>query len=126
MTKKKVVKKVSSKMLAKNIARAASDLKAVDIKVLDLSKLCSFTDYFVVCSGTSDRHVQSVADKIVLDQKKKGQSSLGVEGYEEGEWVLVDYGSVVAHVFHPDARHFYNIERLWGDAPLVQIKGVTT
>lgn len=118
-------KKDSSKTLAKNIAKSASELKAVDIKVLDLSSLCSFTDFFIVCSGMSDRHVQSVADQILTDQKKDGHTSLGVEGYDKGEWILIDYGNVVAHVFYPDARHFYNIEKLWGDAPRINLKGIT-
>jgi ribosome-associated protein len=112
-------------MLAKKIAKSASDLKASDIRVLDLTGLSSFTDFFVVCSGTSNRHVQSVADKVVEDQKKAGNSPFGVEGYEKCEWVLVDFGNVVAHVFYPEARTFYNIEKLWGDALQLQIKGVT-
>ena len=119
-------KKDSSRALAKNIAESASELKAIDIKVLDLSELCSFTDFFVVCSGMSNRHVQSVADRIVTDQKKTGHPNFGIEGHEKGEWVLIDYGGVVAHIFYPEARYFYNIEKLWGDAPRINIKGVTS
>lgn len=118
-------KNISSRTLARNVSKSASDLKAIDIKVLDLSKLCSFTDFFVICSGSSSRHVQSVADRVLADQKKEGYRPLGVEGYEKGDWILVDFGSVVAHVFYPEARQFYNIERLWGDAPRVRFRGVT-
>lgn len=118
-------KTLSSKTLAKHIARSASELKALDITVLDLSKLSSFTDFFVVCSGMSNRHIQSIADRILMDRKKEGYFSFGVEGYDEGEWVLIDYGNVVAHIFYPDARKFYNIEKLWGDAPRINIKGIT-
>lgn len=114
------MKSNSSKDLAKDIARSASDLKALDIKVLDISNLCSFADYFIICSGTSDRHVKSVADRIVQDQKKLGNAALGIEGYEDGDWVLVDFGGVIAHIFHPETRTFYNLERLWGDARKVR------
>ena len=120
-----MTKETLSKALAKKIATSASELKALDIKVLDLGRLCSFTDFFVICTGMSNRHIQSVADQILFDQKKEGHSSIGVEGYDKGEWVLIDYGSVVAHVFYPDARSFYNIEKLWGDAPQVTFKGIT-
>jgi len=113
------------KKLAKEIAKSASDLKAVDVKVLDLGELCSFTDYFVICNGTSDRHMHAIADKILMEQKKKGHLPLGVEGENKGDWVLVDFGGVVAHVFSEDGRDFYNIERLWGDAKRVAIKDVT-
>lgn len=116
------MKKNIIKDFAKEIAKSASDLKAVNIKVLDLTKLSAFTDFFVICTGTSDRHVQSIADKIVLDQKKKGENATCIEGYNEGEWVLVDFGTVVAHVFLAETREFYNIEKLWGDATKVVFK----
>ncbi len=115
-----------TKRIAKMTAKSAAELKAVDVKVLDLENISSFTDFFVICSGTSDRHVQSIADRILMDQKKNNNIALGIEGHEKGEWILIDYGSVVVHVFHPEVREFYNIERLWGDAALLSIKGVTT
>lgn len=120
-----MVKKDYSKTLASSVAKSASDLKAIDIQVMNLSKLASFTDFFVVCSGTSDRHVRAIADNIELEQKKNGIRPIGVEGYDKGDWILVDFGSVVAHVFHTGAREFYGIERLWGDAKHVSIKNVT-
>lgn len=112
----------TAKMLAADIAESVSSLKAFDIKILNLSKLSSFTDFFVVCSGTSSRHVQSIADRVMEDQKKNGSQRLGIEGYEDGEWVLVDYGAVVAHVFHPEVRNFYNIEKFWGDAKRIKLR----
>lgn len=120
-----MARQVSSRTLARRIAESASSLKAVDIRILNLSKLSSFTDYFVICSGTSNRHIQSVADKILEDQKERHIRVLGVEGYGGGEWVLLDYGGVVAHIFHPDVRRFYNIEKFWGDAKRVHLKGIT-
>lgn len=116
-------KPVTSKALAKSIARATIELKAIDIKVLDLRELSSFTDFFVICSGSSGRHVQAIADRIVEDQKKIKERPIGMEGEDKGEWILIDYGSVVAHVFYPETREYYNIEKFWGDATEVSLKG---
>lgn len=120
-TATKSKKEVIAKAFAKSIAESALGLKAVDVKIFDLHGLCSFTDFFIVCSGTSSRHVQSIANRIVEDQKKNGHKVFSLEGYERGDWVLIDYGDTVAHVFHPEARGFYNIERLWGDAKRVRV-----
>lgn len=119
------MKRTSSvRALVKNIATSASNLKAIDIKILDLRPFSAFTDFFVICSGSSTRHVQSVADRVRNDQEKKGIAVFGAEGYQGGEWVLLDYGAVVVHVFLPTARLFYNIERFWGDAPRITFKGI--
>ena len=115
-----------AKRLSKVIAGSVSELKAIDIRVLDLENLSSFTDFFVVCSGTSNRHVQAIADRVLADLKKDGNNALGIEGYDKGEWVLVDFGNVVVHVFQPETREIYNIERLWGDATSLSIKGITS
>lgn len=120
-----IKKEITPRTLAKHIAISALNLKAESIKVLDLKGLSSFTDFFVICSGTSDRHVSSIAENIIVEQKKLGYKPLGVEGLDKGEWVLIDYGSVVAHVFHPTIREYYNVERLWGDSKKVSIKDVT-
>jgi ribosome-associated protein len=106
--------------LAKKIAKIADDHKAFDIRILDLRKLTSFTDYFVICSGNSDRQVAAVADAIHEDLRKVGRRPLGEEGLREGQWALMDYGDVVAHVFYKDARDYYQLERLWHDAPSVK------
>lgn len=115
-------KTFSSLELAQDIALAANSLKAVDVKILDLRKVTSFTDYFVIASGTSDRHTESIADAVEFELKKKGHRPLGVEGHDHAQWVIVDYGDVVAHIFYQPMREIYDIERLWADAKVVKIK----
>lgn len=112
---------VNSKQLAQTIAQIADDKKAQDIVVLDLKKLSSFTDYFVICSGASDRQVKTIAGAIEDELKKKQVRPFGMEGYETGHWVLVDYGDVVAHVFYHEERHYYQLEKLWADAPQLAV-----
>ena len=115
-------KKTSERDIAKIIAQAAYDTKAEDIMTLDLSKLSSFTDYFVIASGTSDRQVQSIADNICEELGKKKIKPIGKEGYQKGHWILLDFGSVVAHIFYQEAREFYGLEKFWSDAPQVKFK----
>jgi len=114
-----------SRTIAKSIASIASDHKAIDVAVLDLRKLTSFTDYFVICSGASDRQVKAIAWAIHEKMKEKGHPPLGEEGLDAGHWALIDYGNVVAHVFYEDDREYYQLEKFWHDAPRVSIKGVT-
>lgn len=101
--------------------RAASDKKALDIVVLDLREIASFTDYFIIASGTNVRQVQAVADEVVEKLKKQGARAARVEGYKTAEWVLVDYGDFILHVFEDKARKFYDLERLWRDAKRVPV-----
>lgn len=101
--------------------RAASDKKALDLVVLDLRPIASFTDYFVITSGTNPRQVQAIADEVVEQLKKQGTRAARVEGYNTAEWVLVDYGDFVIHVFEDKARRFYDLERLWRDAARVPV-----
>jgi ribosome-associated protein len=96
---------------------AAEDRKAGDLKVLHLAQVSGFTDYFVICSGTSDRQVQAIADGIQERLRSEKVRPLHVEGYNRGQWVLLDYGDLVVHVFQEEPRRFYSLERLWGDAP---------
>jgi len=111
--------------LAKAIAQIASDHQAIDIKVLDLRKVTSFTDFFIICSGGSDRQVKAIADAIHYDLKKDtGRMPLGEEGMGNGQWALIDYGDVVAHVFYHDVRDHYQLEKLWSDAKEVEFKGI--
>lgn len=112
---------MNSKKIAQAIAKIADDKKAKDIVVLDLKDLSAFTDYFVICSGTSDRQVKTIAGAIEMEMKKKDVRPIGMEGYETGHWVLVDFGDVVAHVFYDDERHYYQLEKLWADAPQLKI-----
>ena len=96
---------------------AADDRKAVDLKVLHLGKVTDFTDYFIVCSGTSERQVQAIADSVQEKLRESKARPLHVEGYNRGQWVLMDYGDLVVHVFQEEPRRYYALERLWGDAP---------
>jgi ribosome-associated protein len=101
--------------------RAASDKKGIELIVLDLRAIASFTDYFLIASGTNVRQVQAIADEIVEQLKKQGTRAARVEGYNTAEWVLVDYGDFVVHVFEDKARRFYDLERLWRDATRVAL-----
>ena len=92
---------------------ALEDLKAVEPVVLDVRELSSVMDWLVVASGTSSRHVKSLADNVLMKAKESGVRPLGVEGERIGEWVLVDFGDVVVHVMQPATRSFYDLERLW-------------
>ena len=107
---------MTSKNLAKLVANAALSKKAYDVTILDLRKLTTMTDYFVVCSVDSDTQARAVADAIKHESLEKGETSVRKEGYSEGRWILLDYVDVVVHVFHKEMREFYNLEKLWGDA----------
>lgn len=101
------------------VLAALADRKAVDALVLDLRGLCAATDYFVIVSGTSNAHVRGMADHLVTVLAPRGVAPHHVEGLAQGRWVLLDYLDFVVHVFHPELRDFYQLERLWGDAPVV-------
>jgi ribosome-associated protein len=96
---------------------AADDRKAVDLRVLHLERVTDFTDYFMICSGTSERQVQAIADAVQERLRENKARPLHVEGYNRGQWVLLDYGDLVVHVFQEEPRRYYALERLWGDAP---------
>lgn len=97
-------------------AAAALDRKAIQLRVLDLDEVSDFTEFFLICSGTSDRQVQAIADGIVRSLREEGRRPLHIEGHKNATWVLLDYGSFVAHVFNEETRSFYALERLWSDA----------
>lgn len=101
------------------VVDALVDRKAVEPVVLDLRGLSSATDYFVIVSGTSSAHVRGMADHLVSALAPVGVEPHHVEGLAQGRWVLLDYFDFVVHVFHPELRDFYQLERLWGDAPVV-------
>ncbi len=102
--------------------RAALDRKALNLDVLELKEICSFTDYFLICSGTSTRHTQAICDAIVEELKRSGVAPAHVEGYPRAEWILVDYLSFVVHIFSAQARHFYELERLWKNAKRIAVE----
>lgn len=102
----------SKKLLS--LARGAlDDMKAKDVRVLDVRKLTAIADYMVIASGTSDRHVRSIAERVVEQAKEAGYPALGIEGQDSGDWVLVDLQDVIVHVMQPRARDFYKLEGLW-------------
>jgi ribosome-associated protein len=101
------------------IHAALEDAKAHDIAVLDVRKISDFTDYMVIATGTSNRHVQSTAERVVDTLREHGRRPVGVEGKQIGDWILIDFGDVVVHVMREQTRDFYNIEKLWSDAKRV-------
>ena len=101
--------------------RAASDKKALDLVALDLRPVASFADFFLIASGTNARQVQAVADEVVERLKRQGTRPARVEGYNTAEWVLLDYGDFIFHVFEEKSRRFYDLERLWRDAARVAL-----
>ncbi len=102
-------------------SRVAADKKAMDLVVLDMRNALSITDYFLICSGGSERQVQAIADAIDEQLTQSGIPSLGVEGYREGRWILMDYGDLIVHVFSQETREFYGLERLWANAPKIEL-----
>jgi ribosome-associated protein len=104
--------------LAELIAGYASDVKALDIVELDLRGVLGYTDYFVICSGGTDRQTKAIHDRIHENMKKQhGLLPRRVEGLAEARWILMDYLDVIVHIFTPDAREYYRLEQLWGEAP---------
>ena len=98
-------------------ARAAADKQAVDVTILDVSNLIVITDYFVICSGTSDRQVKTLAEEVEKAVRSVGERPVRREGDADARWVLLDYVDVVVHVFAQEEREYYDLERLWSDAP---------
>ncbi len=102
--------------------QAADDKKAFDLTVLDLRKAGGFTDYFVICSGANTRQVRAIADAVVDALREQGIKPAHVEGHDRSEWVLLDYFDFIVHVFAPETRMFYGLERLWGNAEPVELR----
>lgn len=103
------------------VAEAALDRKAADLVALDVSELTSYADTFVLATGTSDRHARAIADAVREASSVRGEKPLGVEGYEEARWVLIDLGDVIVHVFQAEVRAAYDLERLWSDAQSIDL-----
>ncbi len=107
-------------------ARAAAEKKATDIVALDVAKLLVVTDYFIICTGNTDRQVRTIAEEVEITLKRAGFPAIGVEGEAEGKWVLIDFADVVVHVFQPEERDFYRLEKLWSDAPRLELPADVT
>jgi ribosome-associated protein len=105
---------------------AAGEKKAIDPVVLDLRDIASFTDYFVIVSGANERQVQAISDEVYETLKKTGEPAARVEGYNTAEWILLDYGDFVVHVFEQKARKFYDLERLWRESKRVELPAELT
>ncbi len=115
------MKNLTSRRLAILAGKLAFEKKALDIKILDLRKISNISDYFVVCSAKVDVHLKAIADNIVEELGKKGVRIWHNEGFPPGRWVILDYVDVVVHIFLEEARKFYNLEGLWGDAPVQEV-----
>jgi ribosome-associated protein len=113
---------LAPKAFARICCKLALDKRAENVIIIDLRKLNAPTDYFVICSGSADRHVKAIADNIIDGTSEKGFRPWHVEGYSALRWVLIDYVDVVVHVFDDQTRQFYSLETLWGDAPMEEIK----
>ena len=109
--------------LQKLVVDAASEKKAFDVLILDLKNRSDLTDCFMICSANSKVHVQSIVDSIIERCQLKKIKPLGVEGYAGGFWVVIDLGDLIAHIFHKEARLHYDLERLWGDVPVIKAVG---
>jgi ribosome-associated protein len=107
------------------IVEAAQERKVDDVVGLDVREISSFADTFIIATGTSDRHVRSVVDSIEAALKTHGEPPMGIEGYDEGRWVLVDCGDTIVHIFQQEIRDHYDLERLWSDAPALELEAVT-
>ena len=113
---------MESNTLANNIAELIFNKKGYNVKILDLKEVATFTDYFVICSADSDTQVKAIADEIDKSLRDSGLKSWHKEGYRALNWVLIDYVDVVVHVFKKDMREFYNLEKLWGDANIIEVE----
>ena len=107
--------------MAREAAEAAFDLKAEALVVLDVSEVSSFADTFILVTGRSDRQARSICDAIERRLRAQGERPLGIEGYNDGRWVLMDFGDLIIHIFIPDVRAHYDLERLWSDAPRLDL-----
>ena len=112
---------MENQQLLKIAVKAADDKRAEDILALDMNGISLIADYFIICHGNSDKQVQAIAREMKEKAQENGYDVKRIEGFDEARWVLIDLGDVVAHVFHRDERSYYNLERLWGDAPHVDI-----
>ena len=115
---------LTPKEIAVAVTKALDEKKGMDIKLLKIDKVSSLADYFLICTGTSNTHVKTLCDYAEYSMEQMGEPMLGREGHRGNSWELLDYGSVVVHVFTDEARKFYDLERLWADAEVVDLTGI--
>ena len=115
---------LSAKEVAYEVTKALDAKKGMDIKLLKISDVSSLADYFLICTGTSNTHVKTLCDYAEYTLEQLGEPMLGREGHRGNAWELLDFGSVVVHVFTEEARKFYDLERLWADAEVVDLDGI--
>ena len=115
---------LSAKEVALEVTRALDAEKGIDIRLLRIEKVSSLADYFLICTGSSNTHVKTLCDYAEYTMEQLGEPMLGREGHRGNSWELLDFGSVVVHVFTEEARKFYDLERLWADAEQVDLKDI--
>ena len=115
---------LSAKEVAYQVTKALDEKKGKDIKLLKIDKISTLADYFLICTGTSNTHVKTLCDYAEYTLEQLGEPLLGREGHRGNSWELLDYGSIVVHVFTEEARQFYSLERLWADAEQVDLTGL--
>jgi ribosome-associated protein len=115
---------LTPKEIAYEVTKALDAKKGIDIKLLKIDKVSSLADYFLICTGTSNTHVKTLCDYAEYTLEQLGEPMLGREGHRGNSWELLDYGTIVVHVFTEEAREFYSLERLWGDAEVVDLSGI--
>lgn len=117
---------LNPKEIAREVVKALDSKKGVDIRLLKIDRVSSLADYFLICTGTSNTHVKTLCDYAEYTLEQLGETMLSREGHRGNAWELLDYGTIVVHVFTEEARRFYDLERLWADAEVVDLKEWTT
>ena len=117
---------LSPKEIAYAVTKALDEKKGMDIKLLKIDEISTLADYFIICTGTSNTHVRTLCDFAEYTLEEMGEEMLGREGHRGNSWELLDFGSVVVHVFTDEARKFYDLERLWADAEFINIEDIIT
>ena len=115
---------LTAKEVALQVTKALDEKKGINIKLLRIDEVSSLADYFLICTGTVNTHVKTLCDHVEYTMDQLGEQMLGREGHRGNSWELLDYGSVVVHVFTEEAREFYDLERLWADAETVDLKDI--
>ena len=115
---------LTPKEIAYQVTKALDEKKGMDIKLLKIDEVSTLADYFLICTGTSNTHVKTLCDYAEYTLEQLGEPMLGREGHRGNSWELLDFGSVVVHVFTDEARKFYDLERLWADAEFVDLKDI--